>query len=153
MRYLRARGARNDLAEDVAQETLLRLVTVSREKEIASLFAFGFRIADNLLVDAHRAESRLAAPPPDEHDGEAPSLDRVLDSRRAVEVFQRCLGRMPALRREILIRRRMREESCRSIGDDLLLSTKAVEKHITRGLLDLRRAMERAGIDPSGWSE
>ena len=59
---------------------------------------------------------------------------------------------MPRLRREVLIRRRVQQESCRAIGEELSISTKAVEKHITRGLVDLRRAMERAGIDPAGWN-
>ncbi|WP_226636305.1 RNA polymerase sigma factor [Novosphingobium profundi] len=157
--YLRARGARADLAEDIAQETVLRLIAISRTKEIGSVFALGFRIADNLLVDQHRAESRYAdaGQGGDDHEGQwqnaAPSLERVLDSRRAIEVFQRCLNRMPALRREVLVRRRLRNESCRAIGEDLALSSKAVEKHITRGLVDLRRAMEKAGIDPAGWNE
>ena len=151
MRYLRGRGTRVDIAEDIAQETLARLIAISREKEIVSLFALGFRIADNLLIDRHRWDSRHAASPDIETQGDAPSLDRVLDSRRAIEVFQRCLNRMPRLRREVLVRRRLRQESCQVIGEALSLSPKAVEKHITRGLVDLRRAMEKAGIDRPGW--
>lgn len=149
--YLRARGARPDLAEDVAQETVARLIAISREKEIGSVYALAFRIADNMIVDRHRAESRFAEAPDREWRSELPSLDRVLDSRRAIEVLQRCLESMPPLRREVLERRRIRHESCRKIGEDLSLSMKAVEKHITRGLIDLRRAMERAGIDPAEW--
>lgn len=152
VRYIRARGARTDVAEDIAQETLARLIVIHRDKGVASVFALGFRIADNLLVDQYRADSRLADEPEGELISEAPSLDRTLDSRRAIEVFQRCLNRMPRLRREVLIRRRVQQESCRAIGEELSISTKAVEKHITRGLVDLRRAMERAGIDPAGWN-
>ena len=151
VRYLRARGARDDIAEDIAQETLTRLITISRSQAIGSLFALGFRIADNLLIDQHRDESRHAGAPEEDWLSDAPSPDRVLDSRRAVDVFHRCLRRMPPLRREVLIRRRMRQESHRAIGEALSLSTKAVEKHITRGLIDLRRAMEKAGIDLAGW--
>ncbi|WP_160328012.1 RNA polymerase sigma factor [Sphingopyxis sp. H115] len=152
VRYIRARGARTDVAEDIAQETIARLIVVHRDKRIASVFALGFRIADNLLVDHYRADSRLADEPEVDVVSEAPSLDRALDSQRAVEVFQRCLNRMPRLRREVLIRRRLQQESCRVIGEELSISTKAVEKHITRGLIDLRRAMERAGIDPAVWN-
>ena len=151
MRYLRAQGARIDIAEDIAQETLARLIAISREKEIISLFALGFRIADNLLIDRHRWDSRHGLAPDPDIQGDTPSLDRVMDSRRAVEVFQRCLNRMPRLRREVLVRRRLGQESCQAIGEDLSLSPKAVEKHITRGLIDLRRAMEKAGIDRPGW--
>ncbi|OYX66162.1 MAG: hypothetical protein B7Y88_04485 [Sphingomonadales bacterium 32-64-17] len=151
VRYLRARGASIDVAEDIAQETLARLVAITRDKKVGSLFALGFRIADNLLVDRYRRDSRYGLETDLEIHGDAPSLDRVMDSRRAVEVFQRCLNRMPRLRREVLVRRRLGQESCQAIGEALSLSPKAVEKHITRGLLDLRRAMEKAGIDRPGW--
>lgn len=149
-RYLRARGAAPDLVEDLAQETLARLVELARTQQIGSMLALGFRIADNLRVDLYRRESRLVMGVDEDMCSEEPSLNRILDSRRAMEVFERCLRRMPALRREVLVRRRLNQESCRMIGADLDLSTKAVEKHITRGMIDLRRALEQAGIDLVG---
>ncbi|WIW90534.1 RNA polymerase sigma factor (plasmid) [Sphingobium sp. V4] len=149
-RYLRARGTPPDLIDDLAQETLARLVELARTQQIGSMLALGFRIADNLRVDIYRRDSRLVTGVDEELRSEEPSLNRVLDSRRAMEVFERCLRRMPALRREVLVRRRLNQESCRAIGADLDLSTKAVEKHITRGMVDLRRALDQAGIDLVG---
>ncbi|SEJ25166.1 RNA polymerase sigma-70 factor, ECF subfamily [Sphingobium sp. AP50] len=149
-RYLGARGTPHDLADDIAQETLARLIELARTQQIGSMLALAFRIADNLRVDMHRRNGRLVAGVDEELRSEEPSLNRVLDSRRAMEVFERCLRRMPALRREVLVRRRLHQESCRAIGADLNLSTKAVEKHITRGMIDLRRALDQAGIDLVG---
>ncbi|MBO9516893.1 MAG: RNA polymerase sigma factor [Porphyrobacter sp.] len=153
LRYLRARGARPDLADDVAQETLARLIALSQTRQIGSLFALAFRIADNLIVDAGRREKRQFGEVDEEWESDDPSLDRVLDSRRALDVLSRCLRAMPPLRREVLIRRRLNQESCRAIGEDLSMSAKAVEKHITRGLLDLRAALERAGVSVMGIGE
>lgn len=150
LRYVRGRSGRHDIADDVAQETVARLVELSASQQIGSLFALAFRIADNLLVDMHRRERRLSDEVDAEWRSEEPSLDRVLDSRRAVDVFNRCLRRMPPLRREVLIRRRLNQESCRAIGEDLSISAKAVEKHITRGMIDLRRALDQAGVDLVG---
>lgn len=147
LRYLRARGAAPDIADDVAQETLARLIALSQTQQIGSLFALAFRIADNLIVDAKRREFRQGGEVDEEWESDDPSLDRILDSRRALDVLSRCLRRMPPLRREVLIRRRLNQESCRAIGQDLSMTAKAVEKHITRGLLDLRGALERAGVD------
>ncbi|MFD2135167.1 RNA polymerase sigma factor [Novosphingobium resinovorum] len=149
-RYIRGRGARHDIADDIAQEVIARLVQLTREQQIASVFALAFRIADNLLMDMHRRESRLSAEIDDDWRSDEPSLDRVLDSRRAIDIFDRCLKRMPQLRREVLMRRRLHQESCRAIGEDLGISAKAVEKHITRGMIDLRRALDHAGIDLVG---
>ncbi|WP_081674035.1 RNA polymerase sigma factor [Novosphingobium lindaniclasticum] len=154
LRYLRAKGAPPDLADDVAQETLARLIALSHTQQIGSVFALAFRIADNLIVDGRRREARRrvreSGEVDEEWESDGPSLDRVLDSRRALDVLSLCLGRMPPLRREVLIRRRLNQESCRAIGEDLAMSAKAVEKHITRGLLDLRAALDRAGVDVAG---
>jgi RNA polymerase sigma-70 factor (ECF subfamily) len=150
LRYVRARGGRHDIADDIAQETVVRLVALSATQQIGSAFALAFRIADNLLVDMHRRERRQSDEVDAEWQSDEPSLDRVLDSRRAVDVFNRCLRRMPPLRREVLIRRRLNQESCRTIGEDLSISAKAVEKHITRGMIDLRKALELAGVDLVG---
>ncbi|MBT0669282.1 RNA polymerase sigma factor [Novosphingobium profundi] len=152
LRYLLARRLSPDLAEDIAQETLARILVVARSQAISSVYALAFRIASNLLVDHVRLETRKAPPPDEDFVCDAPSLDRILDSQRAFDVFQRCLSRMPHLRREVLLRRRVHHESCRKIGEDLTLSSKAVEKHITRALCDLRRAMNREGIDLTGWN-
>jgi RNA polymerase sigma-70 factor (ECF subfamily) len=149
-RYLRGRGARHDIADDVAQETLARLIELACTQQIASVFSLAFRIADNLLVDLHRRDSRLAAEMHEDVQSDEPSLNRILDSRHAIDVFTRCLEKMPPLRREVLLRRRLNRESCRAIGEDLELSAKAVEKHITRGMVDLRKALEQAGIDLAG---
>lgn len=147
VRYAQHRAGRGDLAEDVAQETLARLMQLAETQQIGSVMALAFRIADNLLVDTYRRERRFGSDLDAEWQSDAPSPDRVLDSRAAMAVFQRCLRSMPSLRREVLVRRRLHQQGCREIGDALSLTPKAVEKHITRGLQDLRRAMARAGIE------
>jgi len=150
LRYVRIRTGRSDVAEDIAQETLLRLIVLCESQAIGSLFALGFRIADNLMIDNYRRETRQSSDMNEDWECDAPSLDRVLDSKRAVEVLSLCLRRMPPLRRDVIIRRRLKQESCRAIGDELSMSAKAVEKHISRGLVDLRQAFNRAGIEPVG---
>lgn len=150
LRHVRGRSGRPDIADDIAQETVARLVELSAVQQISSIFALAFRISDNLIIDMHRRERRLSDEVDADWQSDEPSLDRVLDSRRAFDIFNRCLRRMPPLRREVLIRRRLNQESCRAIGEDLSLSAKAVEKHITRGMIDLRKALEQAGVDLVG---
>lgn len=150
LRYVRGRSGRPDIADDIAQETVARLVELSAVQQISSIFALAFRISDNLIIDMHRRERRLSDEVDADWQSDEPSLDRVLDSRRAFDIFNRCLRRMPPLRREVLIRRRLNQERCRAIGEDLSLSAKAVEKHITRGMIDLRKALEQAGVDLVG---
>ena len=146
IRYAQHRAGRCDVAEDIAQEVLARLMQLAETEQIGSIMALAFRIADNLLIDTYRRERRFDSDLDAEWQSDAPSPDRVLDSRAAMMVFQRCLRSMPPLRREVLVRRRLHQQACRDIAEALSLTPEAVEKHITRGLADLRRAMARAGV-------
>lgn len=143
-RYVRARTSRADVVEDVVQETLSRLVQQSREQTVVSIYALGFRIASNLLVDHHRHERRYADEPEEERISDTPLPDRVVAARQELSVLTDALAVMPPLRREVIIRRRLQGQSCAVIARDLQLSLKAVEKHITRALADLHQALAAA---------
>lgn len=140
-RYVRARTSRPDFVEDVVQETLSRLLLQSRQQKIVSIYALGFRIAANLLVDHHRHDRRYVAEVEEEQISETPLPDRVVAGRQELSALAGALSAMPPLRREVIIRRRLQEQSCAAIARDLEISLKAVEKHITRGLADLQRAL------------
>ena len=142
-RFVRRRTRSADLAEDIAQETVLRLVDYARRQEIGSVYALAFRIAENLIAEHLRRNRRqpvaelsedLACP--------APTAERVLEGREAVRALSAALARMPALRREVIVRRRVLNQSCEAIAQELDLSLKAVEKHVTRGLVDLKKATD-----------
>ena len=145
-RYVRARTSRVDVVEDVVQETLTRLVHQGRVQKLVSIYALGFRIAANLLVDHHRRDRRYVAERAEEPVSQAPLPDRVLVGREAVAILREALDAMPPLRRDVLVRRRLQGQSCAAIARDLGLSPKAVEKHITRGLADLHKAMPGEAI-------
>ena len=143
-RYVRSRTNRTDLVEDVVQETLSRLVQQCREQRPVSLFALGFRIAANLIVDDHRRDRRYAGEPEEQQASDAPLPDRIVAGRQELSMLSKALAAMPPLRREVIVRRRLQGQSCATIARDLELSLKAVEKHITRGLVDLHQALAGA---------
>jgi RNA polymerase sigma factor (sigma-70 family) len=143
-RYIRSRTSRVDIIEDVVQETLLRLIHHGRLNQIVSVYALAFRIAANLLVDHHRRERWYAGELEEEPMSLTPTPDRVVAGRQELEILSSALAAMPPLRRDVIIRRRLHGQSCAAIAKDLNLSPKAVEKHITRGLLDLNRAIAKS---------
>lgn len=140
-RLAQRRLGRADLADDVAQETLLRLLEYERGGRIDNLYGLATRIAENLVNEQFRRERRWGGEELSESivSGQ-PSPERVIEGREAIETLKRALERMPRLRREIIIRRRIHRQSCAFIAEDLGLKLKAVEKHVTRGLLDLNAA-------------
>jgi RNA polymerase sigma-70 factor (ECF subfamily) len=140
-RYVRARTSNPNMVEDVVQETVTRLIHHARTQKPVSIYALGFRIAANLLVDQHRQQKRYASEPEAEPVSQAPLPDRVIAGRQELTILSEALAAMPPLRREVIVRRRLNGQSCAAIARDLDLSLKAVEKHITRGLADLQKAI------------
>lgn len=145
-RFAARRVGRRDIADDITQETLLRMVEYGRGAVIENRFALGLRIAENLVNEHFRRERRWGGVELSEALPSAqPSAERVVEGREAVRALTEALRGMPKLRREILLRRRVRHQSCAVIAKEMGLSVKAVEKHVTRGLLDLNKAFGKDG--------
>lgn len=145
--YVLGRTGRHDLADDIAQETVASLIEYGRTNQIATIYGLGFRIAGKLLLKHHRAAARMSEDEiAESHASDDPLPDHMVAVRQDVALVSRILRRMPRLRREVLVRRRIRGESCATIAQALNMSTKAVEKHITRGLRDLNDALDRRDL-------
>lgn len=146
--YVLSKTKRHDLADDIAQETVATLIEYGRTHQIATIYGLGFRIAGKLLLKHDRIAARMS---PDEiaenHASDDPLPDQRLADRQDVEMVTRILRKMPRLRREVLVRRRIKGESCAAIAHEMNLSAKAVEKHITRGLRDLSDALGRHNLN------
>ena len=53
---------------------------------------------------------------------------------------------MPVLRREVFLRRRLDEQDVETISEVLGIGRSAIEKHVSRAVTDLRRALYRRGL-------
>lgn len=134
------------LADDLAQETLARLLAYARTNKVGDTAALGFRIAANLITDHFRAGGVAPAGELDEEIAcGRPSAEQVLMERQRTALFTRALEKMPPLRREVFIRRRLQGQSHREIAQAMGLSEAAVEKHVVRALEWLHQEVARAG--------
>jgi RNA polymerase sigma-70 factor (ECF subfamily) len=132
-------------ADDLVQETLLRLMTYERGQTVVDRAALGYRIALNLVRDHFRHRSRRAAEALDDDiPCDAPAPEQILMHRQKVEVFGKALDAMPPLRRDVFIRRRLHGHSTRQIAAELNMNEAAVEKHVVRALEQLHREMAKA---------
>ena len=132
-------------ADDLVQETLLRLVTYERARTVVDRAALGYRIALNLVRDHFRLRNRRAVEELDDDlPCEAPAPEQILMHRQKVEVFGKALDAMPPLRRDVFIRRRLYGHSTRQVAAELKMNESAVEKHVVRALEQLHREMAKA---------
>ena len=148
MRFVAGRVEDAALREDLVQEALLRLVAYGQSNPIRNWAALARKVAVNLINEHFRSRRRHPTQMLDEAlPCTNPLQEQVLMHRQRLEIFQRVLQEMPPLRREVLIRRRLRGESCEAIGRALSLSPQAVEKHMTRALRQLHGALNQSDED------
>jgi RNA polymerase sigma factor (sigma-70 family) len=154
VRFLRRRTNDPDLAEDLAQETWLRVSHSGASAVIDNPRAYLFRIASNLATDHLRAEQRrllsdkeleaLLSVPDDE-----PSPEAVAIGRSELRLIAGALAELPVRRRRILLMSRVEGRSHRAIAEHFSVSTRTVEFEIVRALAHCSarlRAMSGAGF-------
>ena len=145
--FLRGKLGNDADRDDLVQETYVRLFSYQAAAQVSNVKALCFAIARNLLLDHHRAARRTASIPLDEDMVcPQPSAETVVAYRRAVVVMAKALVKMPALRREIFMRKRLDGFTTAEIAGNLDMTAAAVEKHVVRALHDLRTALTRRGF-------
>lgn len=141
--YFRRRGVETDSCEDLTHEVFAR---VSRRSvaDLANPEAYVFSSASSVYVDhVRRRKSHFA----DAHDGidgldfesEAPGPARVLEGKEALHRLSSILEELPQKTREILLLSRLEGLSNTQLATRFELSTSAIEKHLARGLLHVRK--------------
>lgn len=138
--FRRAVGEQAD-ADDLFQKLLMKALKIECTAHIDNPLAYGYRMAHHLVVDHHREQKK--SPESLEHEPESNdlSLESLLEHEQRLQVYQQVLAQMPALRRDVFIRRRLHGESRQQISQSLGLSEEAVKKHISRAMDMLKDAI------------
>jgi len=138
LRYLRDLLVRREDAEDVAQETYLRLVRAAGvERSEMRVRALMFRAATNLAYDRFRQrrsrgshdDGELAVLP-----DETPTAERVVALEQAVSIVERTLLELPARCRQVFLLRTSHECSYEEIAERLGVSKRTVEREMQTAL-------------------
>jgi RNA polymerase sigma-70 factor (ECF subfamily) len=153
LRYVRRLTRSNDSAEDIVQEAYAR--TLEQGDEVRTPKAFLFVTARNLVWNARRhqrvAETDSVADVDDLgalHSDGASTEDRLVADEAAARL-KAAIEHLPPQCRAAFALKVFNACSYKEIADQLGISTKTVEKHISRGLRDthafLRRRYEMSG--------
>ena len=155
-RFLIARRAAADEAEDILQELFLKIGKLT-PGPIADPLAYLYRIADNLLLDLRRSQNRRnvrdrawmdARHASSELDDRPSAEDRLIAQER-LQLVQLALSRLPE--RTVFVLRRFRLDGVgqKQIAADLGISVSAVEKHLQRAYQVLIEARSELDADMS----
>lgn len=121
-------------AEDVAQDTLLRLWRHAGSLEIKEAGAGPWlsRVATNLCLDRLRRRSRTTADPPDRADEAAPAVTGLTQAERA-RALHAALATLPDRQRAAIVLRHFEDFGNPAIAETLGVSVEAVESLLARG--------------------
>jgi RNA polymerase sigma factor (sigma-70 family) len=145
LRYLRDLLARREDAEEVAQETYVRLVRAgSAAQSEMHLRASMFRAATNLAYDRFR--QRRAHGRQDDAElvhlpDEAPQAERVVAMEQALEIVERTLLGLPPRCRQVFLLRTFHEWGYETIAERLDVSKRTVEREMQTALDACQRAL------------
>lgn len=147
LKYLHRRTRDADLAADLTQETLSRMMVYRETSKIESYELLMYRVAHNLVLEHQRARHRrhasdhvsLSVVGPLRAD-ETP-VDEIADARLSLELLKRALIDLPPKCRRAFMLNRFEGLTYPQVGAKMGISVKMVEKHISKALLAFRAAV------------
>lgn len=133
--------------EDLAQEALIRLARQVESEKVEDVEAYVFQIASNLLRDharrraTHHAKDHISLEESG-FEGEAPSEERVLEGKQALDAFLIVLAELPPKQRMVFTMHRFMGLTYGAIAMRLGISVGVVEKHMMKALLHFHARWE-----------
>ncbi|MGD9850590.1 MAG: RNA polymerase sigma factor [Nitrospirales bacterium] len=134
-------------AEDVAQDTFLRLLSVDNPTTIRQPRAFLYRVARNLVVDSSRKRTVRARHMVDmvdleDHSSDKAAPDHMAEGEQLYQVLREAIGAMPPRRRQVFVLYRFGQVTQADIARQLGISTSMVERHLMKAMDDCRARMQ-----------
>lgn len=146
MLYLRHKLGCTQTAEDLTQETYLRVLRQGAIEQIDNLPAYLFRVASHLAIDHHRQTIRSVHGYPEPLDEtlvcSRPLPDNVLEQRQALAQMQQAIDELPPQCRRIFLLHKVKHCSYSEIAAELNISPRTVEKQISKALKFFRDRLQ-----------
>jgi len=147
-------------AEDAAQDVFLKAYqALPKFRPDASLYTWLYRIATNTCIDYKRKpifESLFGDSGEGErlvHDlaSDAPSPEKLYQSKQIGQALQVCLGKLSPKLRAIIVLKEVEELSYEEIAETLDISMGTVKSRIARARDDLQKCMKKNQGTKSGF--
>jgi len=144
--YISAIVHRLDVAEELAQETFLRLLS-SERKELESPRGFLFRTAQNLALDHVRRVRRVPIGRLDDQSGEVfadamPSAEDRLAAKEELAIMRAVLLELTPKCRQAFLLVRLENLSHREAAAEMGISQTMIRKYLARAVLHIQSRVD-----------
>lgn len=137
-----------DTAEDLSQETFLRLVRKDLLTHDENLAGYLFRIAEHLVIDYQRREHKL-----NQHTEDLETLsislpcpkplpDEITALREECARLLKAIQSLPIKSRQVFLLRKINDLSYNEIAQALAISEKTVQRHLVNAMLHCHHYMQ-----------
>lgn len=135
--YLRTRVGCATAAQDIAQETYLRLRSDALPEVIDKPKAFIYRIATNLALNhlrnrRTREQYVTSGPLPEAVTSDEPSAETQVDQQQLLAHLLAAVEELPPRCREVFVLRKLQHLEMQDIADRLGISLRMAEKHLAK---------------------
>lgn len=134
-----------DTAEDLCQETYLRLLRDNALKHDENLSGFLFRVADRLALNYlkwQRQAKNSGAPLNDELVCPKHLPDEILSLRQQCEILLNAINSLQEKYRHVFLLRKIDELTYGEIADKLGISEKTVQRYLGHAMLHCHQCMQ-----------
>lgn len=144
--YLKSEEA----AEDIVQEVFIKIWNNRSEiKTDTSFQSYLFTITLNSVRKYFNQLSRLNELKHDilfDSSGLKPDFDDRSDYQFMLDKLEELIRQMPEKRREVFVKKKIEEKSLKEISEELKITTKTVEYHITEAMKFLKSEFEKLQV-------
>ena len=143
--FLFHRVACPEIAQDLSQETYLRLINKGEIAHDENIIGYLFRIADRLAIDYLRQSSTPKYNTVDLTDDlHCPQLqpDVLTELREQCQHLLNAINSLPRQYRQVFLLRKIDELSYSEIAQRLGISEKTVQRHLVNAMLHCHHFME-----------
>jgi RNA polymerase sigma-70 factor (ECF subfamily) len=138
-------------AEELAQETWMRVAQISEPNAIRDAVSYLYTIAINLVRVRAKQDRRMQGsvevddPMVESQLADRPSFEGQIDAEQRARRLRQVLGELSPKCRAALVLKYMHDHSYEQIAQQLQISTSMVKKYLGQGLAHCRRRMVRLG--------
>lgn len=131
-----------DLAEDITQDTFLKLWETRARIDKATIKAYVYKIAQNNTINHQKRQQlffKFMRKAGSEKEYDTP--EKMVEMEQYEEKLQRALAQLPEGGREVFLMNRLEDLTYSGIAERLGLSVKAIEKRMSKVLKILRELL------------
>lgn len=141
--YIQKRTSCRDYAQDIIQETYVKVIAVQNKQKLNNPRAFLYKVAKNIIIDKARKSIKFQEIPYEENEYTVKTQqpeEIVLEQNMQMILMQE-IQKLPDMRKEAFVLHVVEGHTRQEVARKMKISLNAVDKHISRASIQLKEKL------------